>query len=80
MKIIFSFVILFNLALSSYANCYTGFACSIASIENEAQKQFDEFSQKLDRYFSKKINEDFFFSKNPSELSYNDLFIFSTVV
>ena len=80
MKIIFAIVILFNLALSSYANCYTGFACSIASMENEAQKQFDEFCQKLDRYFSKKINEDFFLSKKPSEVTYNDLFIFSTVV
>ena len=55
MKIFFSLVILFNFALSSYANCYTGFACSIASIENEAQKQFDEFSQNLDKYLSKKI-------------------------
>lgn len=66
--------------MSSSANCYTGFACSIASIENEAQKQFDAFSQKLDKYFSKKINEDFFFSKKPSEVIYNDLFIFNTVV
>ena len=80
MKIFLSLLVLFNLGLTAFANCYTGFACSILGMEDQAIKQFKEFNQNLDRYFSKEINEDFFFSKKPSKITYNDLFIFNTIV
>ena len=80
MKIVLSLIALINLCLSSYANCSTGFACSIVGMENQAIKQFNEYTQNLDRYFSKNIKEDIFFSKKSSDIVYNDLFIFSTVV
>lgn len=80
MKIFLSIFMFLNLTLTSYANCSTGFACSIVGIENQAKKQFSEYTKNLDKYFSKKVNEDFFFSKKSSEITYNDLFIFSTIV
>lgn len=80
MKIILSLFVFLNLSLISFANCYTGFACSISEMENQSIKQFYEFNNNLNKYFSKKINEDFFFSTKPSIITYNDLFIFSTIV
>ena len=80
MRLFFSLLVLLNLSLSSFANCYTGFACSIMEIENQMIKQIDKYNQVLNKYFSKKIDEDFFFNQKSSNLSYNDLFIFSTVL
>lgn len=80
MKLLLFLLVFFNIALFSFANCYTGFACSISEIENQAIKQFNQYQQNLENYFSKKINEDSFFSKKPSKLTYNDLFIFNTIV
>ena len=80
MKTILSLFVLFLFVSTASANCYTGFACSILGMENQAIKQFNEFNQNLNKYFSKKIYEDFFFKKKPSNLTYNDLFIFNTIV
>ena len=69
-----------NITLISYANCHTGFACPLEKIENQADTQIHQYNKKLNKYFSKEINEDFFFSKKPSTITYNDLFIFNTIV
>ena len=80
MKVILSLFVFFNFVLNASAYCSTGYACSLFSMQAEAEKQFSEFSNNLNRYFSKQINEDFFFLKKPSELVYSDLFIFNTIV
>ena len=79
MKFFYLFCVFFNITLSALANCNTGFACSIEELENQAFEQFYQYNQNLEKYFSKKINEDLFFSNKPSNLTYNDLFIFNTI-
>lgn len=80
MRIFLVIFMFLNSMLISYADCFSGFACSISEIENQAIKQFEQYQQNLENYFSKKINEDSFFSKKPSKITYNDLFIFNTIV
>lgn len=80
MKLLLTFCIFFNMVLCSFASCYTGFACSINDLEQKQAKKHKEFNENLNNYFSKKINSDYFFSKRYSNIVYNDLFIFSTIV
>jgi len=72
----------FILASSSgFASCETGFACSISDLETSVKQNDAEAVQKIQSYFNKTINEDFFFNQmNPDLISYNDLFIFNTIV
>lgn len=84
MKKIFKTVLIlcvFILASTSgFASCETGFACSIKDLEIEQNRHDVEAMQKIQSYFNKTINEDLFFIKSNPQLSYNDLFIFNTIV
>lgn len=80
MKSLLAVFVFINIAISSYANCYTGFACSISSLGENQKEQYKEFSNELNKYFSKKINENAFFSKKVDKLAYKDLFLFNTII
>lgn len=77
MKIILVFTVFLSVALITYANCYTGFACSVSDLE---LSQINEFNSNLNNYFDKNINDTMFFTKKRSQLTYNDLFIFNTIL
>ena len=64
---------------SAFADCHTGFACSINDLE--AKQYFDaEYINKINNYFNKQVNENLFFGRLNSDVNYNDLFIFNTIV
>ena len=65
---------------NSFADCLTGFACSIEDIEKLQAEQNEVFIKSINYYFSKNINEDIFLRKISSQIIYNDLFIFNTIV
>ncbi|MCD7779350.1 MAG: hypothetical protein LUH05_01600 [Candidatus Gastranaerophilales bacterium] len=91
-------VIILNGSLCAFADCFTGFACSIKDLEqnqiiqnksNPVPLSNADFSmsiegskyiQIINNYFDKRINENLFFKNNNNSLSYNDLFIFNTIV
>lgn len=77
MKLLFAFCVFFSVVLVCNASCYTGFACSIGDVE---QIQYKEYFENLNNYFSKNINTDYFFSKKLSQIGYNELFLFNTIV
>ncbi len=64
---------------SAFANCYTGFACSIKDLNNNSQ-QTKEYIDNINHYFNKTVNENLYFGKLSSNINYNDMFIFNTIV
>ncbi len=80
MKLLLVFCVFFSLVLCSYADCYTGFACSITDLEQKQAKKYKEFNENLNKYFIKETNADFFFVKKFPQIAYNDLFMFNTIL
>lgn len=68
------------LAVQISQACETGFACSIYDIEQQELQRQEQFSQNIDVYFDKKVNEKLFLGGLDSQSQYNDLFIFKSVV
>lgn len=60
--------------------CETGFACSIHDIEQQELQRQEQFTQNIDVYFDKKVNEKLFLGGLNSKSEYNDLFVFKSVV
>ncbi len=78
-KILILFAFIFG-SSSAFASCETGFACSVSELNMRQILLEEQFVNDMNDYFNKNINEELFFNyKNPN-LSYNDLFIFNTIV
>lgn len=82
-KIIYAFLFLSLLTMpiqSVKADCYTGFACSIADIEKQqeekTEKDIDTFKQYLEQQHKEK---DFIIQYNLSS-NYDNLFMFNKVL
>lgn len=58
----------------AFANCYTGFACSIEGL------QVFERVNTINNYFAKNVPEVNYITGKFDVSNYNDLFIFNTVV
>ena len=61
-------------ASPTMASCYTGFACSIDALQ--VQENFNV----IENYFAKNVIEPNYFTGLPNILTYNDLFMFNTIV
>ncbi len=59
-----------------YADCITGYACSIEDLEKLDQLQKREFSYVIDKFFEKKIQAPIFLKQKKVVTNYNDLFVF----
>lgn len=68
------------LSASAYASCYTGFACSIESLEQEEYKKTSEYMEIIDKYFSKEPLEKDYAKGKILITNYKDIFLFNTVV
>ena len=64
----------------SYADCITGYACSIESLQSQNMKLEEQFLKELNDYFELKINEDFMLGNVQSDLKYRDFFPFSIIL
>lgn len=67
-------------SIPATAECITGFACSIETLEETQIKQNIKMAENINKYFDKSVNEQIFFNKKPVKISYNDLFVFNTIV
>ena len=56
------------------ASCYTGFACSIDSL------QMQENINAIENYFARNVIEPNYITGIPNFITYNDLFMFNTIV
>jgi hypothetical protein len=70
----------FNIGLSAYSSCTTGFACSINDLKAQEQKQELEYISKLNEYFDITLNENVFFNQHLQTVTYRDLFTFNKVL
>lgn len=73
MRKIFLFITLIMLN-PAFANCYTGFACSIEGLHAV------ERANTINSYFAKNVPEINYTTGKLNILNYNDLFIFNTIV
>ena len=64
----------------AYASCFTGFACSIESLEQEEYKKTAEYMEIIDKYFSKEPLEKDYAKGKILINNYNDIFLFKTIV
>ena len=69
-------LVLIALVMASpvWANCFTGFACSIDSL------QIQQNIATIENYFSKNVIEPNYILGKSQILNYNDLFLFNTIV
>ena len=56
------------------ASCYSGFACSISNL------QLQETKNVIENYFAKNVVEPNYFTGSTNIITYNDLFLFNTIV
>ncbi len=78
-KVLSVFIIFLSVSNNTFADCYTGFACSIKDL-NKQNTDNQEFINNINNYFNKQVNENLFFGKLDTNINYNDLFIFNTIV
>lgn len=62
---------------SAYSYCTTGFACPLVEMEKQ---NIEKFSKTMSDYFDKNKKEDISFGKISSDINYNDLFWFNTIM
>ena len=73
------FFVLFSLLFSplkSYADCFTGFACSVEELQikqNQQEKQIIDF---INSYFEWRVNEIDYITKKTKIKEYRDIFVY----
>ncbi len=65
---------------NAFAGCNTGFACSINDLAQNEIAIFEENKSLINNYFERKIIEPNYISKTTPVLTYNDLFLFNTIL
>ena len=79
-KIFLLFFITFFYPLKMYADCTTGYACSIAELEKKEQEQLYNDLEIMKTYlFRKNITYNFINYKS-SVINYNDIFLFKSIL
>ena len=80
----YKYIIVFALfVLSSsncFANCYTGFACNLQQLQNEEIKKHQNFIGLINKYFEKRYIEKDYITDKFNITSYNDIFLFNTIL
>lgn len=81
MKKLYMLFIFFALISSnnSFADCTTGYACSIHSLQAKNRQIESQFLKELNNYFELKVNEDFMLG-NIENFRYKDLFPFTIIL
>ena len=64
----------------SFADCETGYACSINFLNADNIRKETEFLKELNNYFKLDINEDFMLGKITNDFDYKDMFPFSIML
>lgn len=62
-----------------YADCSTGFACSIADLEKKEQEQFLNDLKIMKNFMQKQNNYNHIINYKTIPKDYNDIFIFNTI-
>ena len=82
MKKLYAFFLLFSVLGSNYsfADCVTGYACSIEGLQAKNFQLEEQFIKELNEYFELNINEDFMLGKTDKEIEYKDFFPFTIIM
>ena len=82
MKNIYILLLFFAILGSNYsfADCITGYACSIESLQAQNMQLEKQFLKELNEYFKLSINEDFMLGNNTQNLKYKDFFPFTIIL
>ena len=76
MYIVYSiFAVLFLSSTPSFADCVTGYACSIEQLKSD-----NEIDNKLNEYYQDKFDDISIFPNTSKDLKYNDFFPFTFVL
>lgn len=79
-KFVFLFAFVFILSQNSFADCHTGFACNLQQLQEEEIKKYQSFISLINKYFEKRYIEKDYISDKFNILSYNDMFVFNTIL
>ena len=82
MNKIYYLLLLFAIVGSNYsfADCITGYACSLDSIQAKNIQLEEQFLKELNKYFELSINEDFMLGKADEKTHYKDFFPFTNLL
>lgn len=62
------------------ADCFTGFACSIADLEDKQSEHYKEIISVIQNYFNKKNLEKNYVTGKYTINNYNDIFSYNTIL
>ena len=79
-KILFVFSVLFCSSLVAFADCITGFACSIDELVQKEKLQQTKNIEVIKKHFNKSNSYKNYLAMNKNEIMYKDLFLFNTVL
>ncbi len=77
MKSFFILFIILFLPLKSYADCFTGFACSIEDLNIRELQQKQQVISFINSYFDRQVKEINYTSKKLDIKEYRDIFVFN---
>lgn len=63
-----------------YADCITGYACSISELKEQNNIIEKQFINELNDYFELNINEDFMLGNIKKDLKYKDFFPYTIIL
>ena len=79
-KYIIVFPLFFLSVQNCFANCYTGFACNLQQLQNDEIKKHQNFINLINKYFEKRYIEKDYITDKFNISSYNDIFVFNTIL
>ena len=80
-KIIFVFSLFFTIFSSVvFADCVTGFACSISELQQKEKLQLNKNIEAFKKYLSNDFSYKNYLAMNKNDVAYEDLFLFNRVL
>lgn len=79
-KYLYFISLLITMSLNTaFADCFTGFACSVADLEKKEQEEINNNINIYKRYFEQKNEQQQILISGKPIKDYNDLFLFNSV-
>ena len=79
-KIICVFVLFFAFSSVVFADCITGFACSISELQQKEKLQLNKEIEVFKKYLIKDLSYKNNLAMNKNDIAYRDLFLFNKVL
>ncbi len=78
-KIICVVIMLFAFSSVGFADCVTGFACSISELQQKEKLQLQKDVEVFKKFLNKDLSYKNYLAMNINDITYDDLFLFSTI-